>query len=132
MATVDLDVQERATLAWFVESAVVSLKEHLEEDEEEGVEDALRVRDLYLLDGIRTALQGGLGDTETAGPDLSAEQMERLSRLADNAAALCRGERVHGDMRTMPIPPDASALARILAGIRDKLRAHPDHPDPEG
>ncbi|MFA9460758.1 hypothetical protein [Thiohalorhabdus methylotrophus] len=133
MATAHLDAQELAITAWFVESAVVSLKEYLEEDAEEGVEDALRVRDLYLLEGIRSLLQGHLGSAESVSLELSAEQLERLSRLADDAAALCRGQRPGTEeMQALSTPPDASALAHILEGLRDKLRAHPEHPELDG
>ncbi|MFP4560476.1 MAG: hypothetical protein ACLFRB_07590 [Thiohalorhabdus sp.] len=135
MATVRLDAQELAVAAWFVESAVVSLKEYLEEEEgtdaEEGVEDAMRVRDLYLLEEIRAALQGEPAQTEGAALELTPQQLERLGRLADDAAALCRGERPRAEMQEMPLPPDAGALAHTLEGLRDRLRAHPQHPEPD-
>ncbi|KPV40404.1 hypothetical protein AN478_06280 [Thiohalorhabdus denitrificans] len=136
MATVQLDAQELAVTAWFVESAVVSLKEYLEEegeeaDSEEGMESAMRVRDLSLLEEVRAALQGGPGQTEGAALELTPEQLERLGRLADDAAALCRGERPRPEMQEMPLPPDAGALAHTLEGLRDRLRAHPQHPEPD-
>jgi hypothetical protein len=130
MPQLQLDAQEIATLAWFLESAIVSLKESLEEEDEvHGVEDALAARDLDALEGLRGTLQGALG-AEGAPVELTGEQMHRLARLADDAARVCRGgkgERVMG-----PGPGDSSALAGAVEAVAGRVRAHPDYPgDPE-
>ena len=130
MPQLQLDAQEIATLAWFLESAIVSLKESLEEEDEvQGVEDALTARDLDALEGLRGALQGALGG-EGAAVELTPEQMQRLARLADDAARVCRGgkgERVMG-----PGPGDASALAGAVEAVAGRVRAHAEYPgDPE-
>lgn len=135
MAVIRMDAQELATVAWFLESAIVSLKENLEEAEEEGVEDAVRARDLYELEGLRETLQAGLREgTEDDGGrsvDLEPRQLARLGRLAGDAAALCRGEKTDADLGAMGIPPEAGALAATLAAVRDRARAHPQFPDDE-
>jgi len=132
MAQLELTAQELATVAWFLETAVVSLKEALEEAEEEGVEDAVRVRDLYDLEGLREALQGSLGaasEGEGATPlELTPRQLDRLGRLAEDAARLCRGEAPRGDMELPSALTEAEALEKTLVGVRDKAYGHPDFP----
>jgi len=132
MARLELTIHEIALVAWFVEAAVVSLKESLEEQEEqEGVEDALRARDLYVLDALREALQGGMGAAQGteqgAALELSGEQLNRVGRLAEDAIALCRGQQPDSDLAEMAVPPDAASLEKTLAGIRDKVQGHPDY-----
>jgi hypothetical protein len=132
MAQLGLDAQELATIAWFLETAVVSLKEALEEAEEEGVEDAVRARDLYDLEGLREALQGSLGaapEGQEAVPlEVTPRQLDRLARLADDAARLCRGEAPRGDMELPAALPEAATLEKTLAGVRDKAQGHPEYP----
>ena len=130
MPQLQLEPQEVATLAWFLESAIVSLKESLEEEDEvQGVEDALAARDLQALEGLRGALQGALG-AEAAAVGLDGEQMQRLARLADDAARVCRGGQ--GERVLSPGPGDASALAQAMEAVAGRARAHPDYPgDPE-
>lgn len=132
MARLELSAQELATIAWFLETAVVSLKEALEEAEEEGVEDAVRVRDLNDLEGLREAMQGSLGaapEGEDARPlELAPRQLEQLARLADDAARLCRGEPPRGDMELPSALPEAEALEKTLIALRDKARGHPEAP----
>ncbi|HKJ71298.1 MAG TPA: hypothetical protein VKA55_06060 [Gammaproteobacteria bacterium] len=132
MARLELTTQELATVAWFLEAAVVSLKEALEEAEEEGVEDAVRARDLYDLEGLREALQGSLGaapeGTAATPLELTPTQLHRLGRLADDAARLCRGETPHGDLELPSALSEAATLEKTLAGVRDKARAHPEAP----
>ncbi len=132
MATVRMSAQELATVAWFLEAAVVSLKENLEEAEEEGMEDAARARHLYLLEGLRKSLQEGLRSEDGEGEhwvELDPGQLGLLERLAGDALALCRGEKPGTDLDGMGTPPDAAALASILSGVRDRLRTHPQFPD---
>lgn len=133
MARLQLSAQELATIAWFLESAVVSLKEALEEAEEEGVEDAVRVRDLYDLEGLRASLQGSLGagpEGEEAVPlELTPRQLGQLGRLAEDAARLCRGETPRGDLEAPSALAEAGALEATLNAIRDKVRSHPEAPD---
>jgi hypothetical protein len=131
MAQLSLDAQELATIAWFLETAVVSLKEALEEAEEEGVEDAVRARDLYDLEGLREALQSSLGAApeggEAAALELTPRQLDRLARLADDAARLCRGETPRGDLELPSALNEAATLEKTLTGIRDKALGHPEH-----
>jgi len=130
MARLETTTHELALLAWFVEAAVVSLKVSLEEQEEqEGVEDALRARDLYVLEGLREALQGAMGAAGEAQAELEldAEQLNRLGRLAEDAIALCRGERPDSDLAEMAVPPDAAALEQSLTAVRDKVHGHPEY-----
>jgi hypothetical protein len=132
MVRLELTTHELALVAWFVEAAVVSLKESLEEQEEqEGVEDALRARDLFTLEALRESLQSGMGQAQGgeqgAAVELEAEQLNRLGRLAEDAVTLCRGKTPDSELAAMDTPPDAGALADSLAGIRDKVRAHPQY-----
>ena len=130
MPQLQLDPQEVATLAWFLESAIVSLKESLEDEEEaHGVADALAARDLQALEGLRDALRGALG-AELAPVERTGEQMQRLVRLADDAARVCRGGQ--GERVMAPGPGDASALAGAVEAVAGRVRAHPDYPgEPE-
>ena len=129
MAQLELTTQELATVAWFLEAAVVSLKEALEEAEEEGVEDAVRARDLYDLEGLRQTLQEGMGAAPEgeAVVELDARQLARLARLADDAARLCRGETPRGDLELPSALPEAATLEKTLAGVRDKAAGHPEY-----
>ena len=129
MAQLSLTTQEVATLAWFLEAAVVSLKEALEEAEAEGVEDAVRARDLYDLEGLREAFQGAMGEAPEgqAALDLAPRQLDRLGRLADDAARLCRGEAPRDDLELPSALPEAETLEKTLTGVRDKVIAHPDY-----
>lgn len=129
MAQLALTTQEVATVAWFLEAAVVSLKEALEEAEAEGVEDALRARDLYDLEALRAAFQGAMGEAPEgqATLDLAPGQLDRLARLADDAARLCRGETPRGDLELPSSLPEANTLEKALIAVRDKAVAHPEY-----
>jgi len=132
MARLEFNTHEIALVAWFLEAAVVSLKESLEEQEEqEGVEDALRARDLYLLESLRETLQGAMGSAQGAEQgavlELSGEQLNRLGRLAGDAIALCRGQQPDSDLAEMAVPPDAASLEKSLAAVRDRVQGHPEY-----
>ena len=126
MSRLQLSARELATLSWFLEAAVVSIKESLEEEREEGVEDALRVRELHELEELRSHLHVGSA-AESHELELSPPALGRLHRLAQDAIALCRGERPDG-LEDMPAPGDASSLRAVLEAVRDRLQAHPDLP----
>ncbi len=137
MAQLELDAQELATMAWFLETAVVSLKEALEEEEAtEGVGDAVRARDLYDLEGLRERVQIGLGersqeDDASRRIDLTARQLQRLERLAADALCLCRGERPGTPLDSPPALAEAGALEEVLKGVRSKVQGHPGYPGGE-
>ncbi|MEF8793739.1 hypothetical protein [Thiohalorhabdus sp.] len=129
MAQVSLTTQEVATLAWFLEAAVVSLKEALEEAESEGVEDVVRARDLYDLETLREAFQGAMGEAleEKATLELAPGKLDRLARLADDAARLCRGETPRQDLELPSTLPEAETLEKTLVAVRDKVVEHPEY-----
>ena len=119
-------------MAWFLETAVVSLKEVLEEPESEGLGDAVRVRDLDDLEGLRERIQSQVGQGgEEERPrvlELTPTQLHRLGRLAEDAGRLCREESPRMPMESPSALPEAQALERILEGVRKKVRGHPEHP----
>lgn len=137
MAEIHLDPEEIATVAWFLETAVVSLKEALEEEgETEGVGDAVRVRDLHDLEDLRQRIQLGLRSQSPEGSEeaveLPPEQLRNLARLAGDALRLCRGETPHKPLETPPALADASGLEGILEGVQSKAQGHPEFPDRQG